>query len=281
MRTADQARLLPAGLHPAMLAPYFGQLQFSVWPDVAAYNTFWTSATPALTRAGKPIAFVAQESLHDALGYEQRIYETGMVATRARNWHDLFNALVWIRFPRAKAAINARHYDEAQRRASSANQRTRVRDALTLLDESGVIVASDAPELLDLLRNMNWKELFWREREKVAARMRFVLFGHGLCEQTLRPYVGLTGKALLVPVQPNLLAATASELIAALDAHVSRWCAESHIEPAALHPLPILGVPGWWPENEHADFYDNTAYFRSRRSAAVTASGASETLRHD
>ncbi len=38
-------------------------------------------------------------------------------------------------------------------------------------------------------------------------------------------------------------------------------------EPAALQrkpwlPMPVLGVPGWWPANEDADFYDDPEVFR-------------------
>jgi len=32
-----------------------------------------------------------------------------------------------------------------------------------------------------------------------------------------------------------------------------------------LYPLPMLGVPGWWPDNEQPEFYDNTDYFRAKR----------------
>lgn len=30
---------------------------------------------------------------------------------RPFDWHDLFNALVWMTFPTTKAVINARHYE--------------------------------------------------------------------------------------------------------------------------------------------------------------------------
>jgi hypothetical protein len=26
--------------------------------------------------------------------------------------------------------------------------------------------------------------------------------------------------------------------------------------------LPVLGIPGWWSENQYADFYDDTKVFR-------------------
>ncbi|XLM22397.1 DUF3025 domain-containing protein [Chromobacterium piscinae] len=44
--------------------------------------------------------------------------------------------------------------------------------------------------------------------------------------------------------------------------------------PRALCPLPLLGIPGWWPDNEDPAFYDNAAYFcptRRAKSATVSA----------
>jgi len=30
-------------------------------------------------------------------------------------------------------------------------------------------------------------------------------------------------------------------------------------------PLPVLGIPGWWPANEQPGFYDDELVFRPRR----------------
>ena len=46
--------------------------------------------------------------------------------------------------------------------------------------------------------------------------------------------------------------------------------------PRELSPLPVLGIPGWWPDNERADFYDNTDYFRSGRRTEDAAAGDAE-----
>ena len=32
-------------------------------------------------------------------------------------------------------------------------------------------------------------------------------------------------------------------------------------------PLPVLGVPGWWPANQDPAFYDDATVFRPPRSA--------------
>jgi hypothetical protein len=37
--------------------------------------------------------------------------------------------------------------------------------------------------------------------------------------------------------------------------------------------LPVLGVPGWWPANEGADFYDDTTVFRAPRTTAKGTHG--------
>jgi hypothetical protein len=36
--------------------------------------------------------------------------------------------------------------------------------------------------------------------------------------------------------------------------------------------LPVLGVPGWWAENEHSAFYADSSVFRAPRRLAATPS---------
>ena len=132
--------------------------------------------------------------------YEPHIAQTGEVKTRAQNWHDLFNALAWITFPLAKAAINAQHVAILQERGDAeAKRRGPERDALTLFDESGVIVATDDASLTQLIADFEWKELFWRRRAELAQRMRFFVFGHALYEKALEPYIGMVAKTVFVP----------------------------------------------------------------------------------
>ncbi len=80
----------------------------------------------------------------DAL-YDGRITLDGVVPTRARSWHDLFNALVWASFPRAKRALHARQHAAARLRIGAPRHtlpgaRTPEEDALTMLDEGGELV---------------------------------------------------------------------------------------------------------------------------------------------
>jgi hypothetical protein len=201
--------------------------------------------------------------------YEARILLDGELPVRPGDWHDYFNILVWLAFPLAKAALNARHYAELGRQhGAGEGNRGPVQDALTLFDEGGVIVASDDDELLGLLREWRWKALFWDCRDRVAARMRFFVFGHALFEKSLRPFVGITGRGLLLRVQPGLMAAPLVEQMAELDTRVAARLSD----PAELRAtrelavVPILGVPGWYPGNEREGFYDNTEYFRPGRA---------------
>ncbi|HYC49348.1 MAG TPA: DUF3025 domain-containing protein [Burkholderiales bacterium] len=202
--------------------------------------------------------------------YEQRIRTDGEMPVRERDWHDLFNVLVWATYPRAKAALNDAHVTRDQtriaRRCDSLpdSERGAIRDALTLFDENGAIVLSSDGGLLDDLRAFRWKRLFQARREEVKRTMRFYLFGHALFEKALRPYIGMTAHAILLEMDPKRVAAPAGYPVNTLDDLVAE--AVSTLDaPRALAPLPVLGVPGWWPENERAEFYDNEAYFRTGR----------------
>lgn len=245
------------------------QLNFSQakLPDTQALNELAQSQSiPILNVAGNAISFTAQNLEPSAHGYEAQIFSSGAVPTRPDSIHDLFNALVWISFPLSKAAINARHIASRHNRAQS-NNRGPSQDALTLFDESGVIVVSDRPDFLKLIEHFKWKELFWRQRELVTRHMRFFLFGHGLMEQMLTPYIGLTGKALLLNVESAWLRGNIHRLLQHIDARSRTQIASPacFVRGRDLLPLPLLGIPGWSQENERESFYDNVNYFRHGR----------------
>ena len=245
------------------------QLDFAAGlvPDIGALNQLAQQrAQPIVNASGHAIRFAAQNVNPAALGYETQIFASGIVPTRPNNIHDLFNALVWLTFPHTKATINGRHI-AARGGHSGTGNRGPVQDALTLFDECGVVVVSDQTELLELIAAFQWKELFWKRRDAVKQHMRFFLFGHGLMEQLLNPYVGLTGKALLVNVDMPWLGANTSELLQHIDARSRALIAS----PSALSqgrdlvPLPLLGIPGWAAENEFESYYDDAQYFRAGR----------------
>ena len=200
--------------------------------------------------------------------YEVRAYRDGAVATRPHSWHDLFNALAWMAFPRTKAMLNARHHEELAKHAGGSLRGT-VRDVLTLFDEGGIFVASASETLSALLRGERWKELFWEHRDEVRRSMRFFVFGHSVLEKALTPYPGVTAKALIVPVDDAFLHADEALQRATLDAAGAAHHArdDALCSTRVLGPLPILGVPGWTPDNEVPAYYDDTRHFRPPRQA--------------
>lgn len=239
--------------HPAF-HPYRAQLDAldlaNGLPAIDALNALAErcGTTQAL---GLPLRFVAPDGHLSARDYETRILETGEVPTRANTWHDVLNALVWLRFPRFKAALNAAHGEALAHETGT--ERGRRRDALTVLDESGVWVIAQDPELPRLLQSHAWQGLFWERRSQVERTMRFVVVGHALLEKALAPYPAMTGKCLLLTEHAADLEPVEAAAVAALAAVGS---------PRDLPPLPVQGIPGWDPRNGEAAYYADRAVFR-------------------
>jgi hypothetical protein len=248
------------------------QLRTSGWPGCEDFNRLLALRSgPVVNAAGHAVRFVTQAARSGAFEdkYEPRIFMRGEVQFRAGDWHDVFNALAWLTFPRAKAALNERHFRALERqRAGGAGNRAPVQDALTLLDESGVIVVTGNSALGERLTSHAWKELFWRRRAEVARDMRFYLFGHGLGEKMLRPFVGVTGRGLIFEMPGSFTALPLAHRLAALDGQIAARIgdAKNPLTTRDLTPVPLLGIPGWCSDNEDERYYDNAAYFRPRRT---------------
>ena len=103
-------------------------------------------------------------------------FATGQVSTRENSWHDLFNALVWCRLPQLKVAMNAVHYQHLEE--ESGGRRGKQRDALTLLDESGVIVNGSHAGVLEALAARDWQQAFVGYREAWAGETQVLVCGH-------------------------------------------------------------------------------------------------------
>jgi len=257
----------------APLHPILAELESKGFPAREDCNALLAARRPSITvQSGMPLSFVPQRhgKVPFEAQYEPRCYLTGEVQMRAHDWHDLLNALVWMTFPKAKATFNARHYHALlEERASGEIRRGAVRDVNTLLDESGVIVVYAEDQLAGLLRSFEWKKLFWQGREQVRAGMGFYLFGHGLYEKALRPYVGMTGQGLLIKVEQRFFSWPLAERLHHLDSLLAdnlsmpRQCRN----PRDLCPVPLLGVPGWTTDSEFEVYYDNAGYFRPGRRA--------------
>jgi hypothetical protein len=180
--------------------------------------------------------FVPQSALAEGEPYESFVFRSRTVPTRD-NAHDFFNGLAWLRFPQLKRRLNELQAAEIARDGIGA-KRGPVRDAITLLDENGAFL--DAPDAVwEALRARDWPRLFvplrplWKE-------VRVTIFGHALLEKLLVPRKDLT-------------------------AHV--WCGpqeftSDRLAAKPLTPLPVVGIPGWWPGNENVSFYDDSRVFR-------------------
>lgn len=202
------------------------------------------------TQSGHRIEFVRPGD--DKRPYEIQVFDTGRIPTRAENPHDWFNALAWLAFPRTKSRMNAIHAAEIPRERG---QRGPLRDLLTVFDEGGVLVACADDELIRLVREFRWMELFWIHRARVRERMHLVVIGHAALEKALEPWPGITCKALFV--DPGMDP----------DQEAANWL--SSLRPGArprdLAPLPVFGYPGW-AANDDPAFYDDDRYFRQGKA---------------
>jgi Protein of unknown function (DUF3025) len=255
---------LSAPSFDSVRAPLEQLIVDSAWPGIARLNE---CAAGIKNFRGRPIRFVANDEAAVAAHYETRIAESGEIATR-ENWHDFFNAMSWLSFPEAKSAISEMHAQLLSARGDSeARARSTPRDVLTLFDEGGIIVVSRDESLLELIRHFEWKTLFVERRADVMTSMRFYLFGHSMLEKALDPYVGVTAKAILFLVDDAFIASNHATQMREIDHRAAAWLMDKQNLSSSenFSPLPWLGVPGWWKENESPAFYDNAQYFRNGR----------------
>lgn len=240
--------------HPlfAAFAEYQGLMVAADWPTLSALNR-------QLALSGKQLVEQDDELLADGLHYEQRI-ERGQIATRPCNWHDLFNALVWARYPAVKAALNARQCQDIER--NPPGQRTRAQAALTQFDETGVIVRVRDASLLHAWGRHDWHALFvdgaarWRSGDIAIS----AVFGHALMEQALLPSRLLVGKCVVVQGDDD------AQVVEQVAQAIAR--ADVLNDPLELRPLPLMGIPGWHADQDHA-FYQRIEYFRPAGAGRV------------
>ncbi len=222
-----------------------------------------------ISESGQNIRFVPSTELDDG-AYEHRIYTTGQISTRPDNWHDLFNALVWMRFPRIKITMNTLHFHALSRQV--AGSRGSLRDALTLFDECGVIVFSDDLDKLNSLAERHWTRAF--QTSTFGNGLSLVISGHAMLEKYLSPYKSMTAKALLVHLDKDIREASREELLTCLDKVIAEHLLAGNLltQPACLAPLPLAGVPGWWPNGQQDDdFYADPQVFRPAPAELVAA----------
>lgn len=230
-------------------------------------------------RDTRSLRFVSQATLPNGEPYEAFIARTGCVPTRD-NAHDLFNGLVWLRFPRIKRRLNWLHAAEITRDGVGCT-RGAVRDALTLFDENAALWAPPA-ELADALARRDWHRLFVTHRP-LWRTAPLILFGHALLEKLVLPRKAITAHAWLVSAEPNATLRVdrslsdrflgtadlgwAGSAERTIESHFAESLTSEQLAAKACFPIPVLGVPGWWSDNERPGFYDDSAVFRAPRAS--------------
>jgi hypothetical protein len=258
----------------ATLRPGCAWPAWASWPGIDELQGLLdANAVPVVNAAGRALRLSAAHPASSAADYEGRVARDATLGVRLPGWHDVFNVLAWTAWPRSKAALNGRHVAELERH--SGPNRSPARDALTGFDEDGVVVCVSDPRLEQLARAMHWKALFWEQRIALAHDFRVFVFGHALAGKLLAPFVGLTAKAVFVRPPPGFDALPVEGQRALLDRQLAGVLGApgQFATTGELSPLPVLGLPGWWPGGDDPAFYDNTAYFRPARRARVERPG--------
>ena len=239
-------------LHLQHLQPHLQQVEKALATGLPAYAALNHLQASLKTHS---FTFVPQSELPKGQAYESFIFEQQRVPTR-ENLHDLFGGLIWCHWPQLKTQLNRLQAGEIARDGAGA-KRSALRNAVTVLDESGLLL--DAPDAIwQALQTRQWQRALLDLRDDWA-QVRLLLIGHGLLEQlSLKPHLGLTAHTLRVDLaahQGNWDAAAC----AALAQHVLPQVAAGQ-KPYA--PLPVFGIPGWHEANANANFYAQNHIFR-------------------
>lgn len=230
------------------LAPYR-----ALGESLALQVTCGKTCSDALNSASPAVHFVSQSALPPGMAYEQFVFASQTVPTR-EGLHDFFNGLCWLHFPRTKQRLN--ELQAAQIAAEGIGAvRGATRDAITLFDENAALL--QAPDALwDALEQRDWQRLFIDLRP-LWAQAQMLLFGHALLEKLVTPRKAVTAHVYRVHAGGAALP------------EVDRWLFDNlsaqRLAAKPFAPLPVLGVPGWWPENEKPGFYADAQVFRPAR----------------
>lgn len=250
-------------LHPRFRA---ATAALSDWPQPERYDAL-AAAVPQAQGQELP-RFVPQDraAVADAGGYEPHVAMLRAVPTRPRHWHDFFNMVVWAHFPAVRWALNELHVDSSLGPVDPRNGRAPQQNVVAQLDESGMIVTSTSASLLDDLRALRFKRVFWERRGELLETTQFWLVGHGTLESLLAPHLGLACKALLLQVSADS-APLSDGFRHEVDARAARQIRGWRAGAPVLDPVPVLGVPGY-ADNDSAEFYDDARYFRFQRRSS-------------
>jgi hypothetical protein len=177
----------------------------AVWPQLPFYNQ--VAQRRMLSRPdGEALTFVSQPkkpsrwrrrlaatSANDR--YDQSVLGRGEIPTRLFSWHDFFNNVSWLMYPQAKGALverlSASYTSRTPADVERAQFRSREGDRLAILDEGGILEATD------------------------GTRTQRMVFGHALQESVVFGRTDIRCMRVAVRVQPDDFASPAAIVNAA------------------------------------------------------------------
>jgi len=181
----------------------------SAWPTAATLNTMTQTLYKHV-----PWQFIKQEpvprraksrGMASLSGYLHLVLEKQTVPLREGILHDVLNALTFIMFPEAKAALARRHFNESPSGIQRGQNRTRTQDLLTILDEGGVLRLVDP-----------------------KGEQRDLIFGHAIYEHIIEGR-RLRAARLDLFVDDEIFGRRTQHVTALADHYLARWLSiESH-----------------------------------------------------
>ncbi|MEP4891652.1 MAG: DUF3025 domain-containing protein [Aliiglaciecola sp.] len=274
-------------------APYHGQASYR---GQASHNVsglpLKSSERGQASEDAFEFTFKCQDSMAETGDYyETIIFKHRVIPTRPNSWHDLFNGLVWLNFPKTKTLLNRWHVEDIQ--SYGLTPRTHRRNQITLFDECGIVLAVSDSMFCENLANHQWQKVFIEDRHKwdnhdamfndeIKAdfnmdshvnshehkpQIKAFVFGHANYEMLLNPFIGLTGKWLPIKVDDSFFTENHTRQLSILDSSLYEFlCSKNALSDSGkLAPIPLLGIPGWYFQNQNRDFYLNQDYFRPAR----------------
>jgi hypothetical protein len=212
------------------------------------------------------LGFIPQEDLPDGVAYESHISDAGKIPTR-ENLHDFFNALVWLSFPKIKRQLNALQASQIST-LGVGKSRGPARDAATIFDENSALLIVEksacGSELLSHLHAHEWRDVLYDKAAIWEQHAELWSFGHALMEKLVQPYKAITAHTWVVWTDAAFFSLADQDKRAWIDQAVAQQLSEREISTADYTPLPVLGVPGWWPQQD-LTFYADTQVFRPKR----------------
>jgi hypothetical protein len=91
------------------------------------------------------------------------------------------------------------------------------------------------------------------------------LFGHALMEKLVAPRKAITAHTRAVFAPAEVFTLSWDERRDWIDRALSATLAAEGLSSADFTPLQVLGVPGWWPDQDEAFYRDDTVFRQKRQ----------------